>query len=247
MISFKVFTLFPEVIQAYLAHNAPLKRGIERQIIQIESVNYRDYSQNRHHKVDDEVYGGGPGMLISPQPLLDAVQAFKTPSAKILIMDPRGKVLDNQYAKELAGEKEIFLICGRYEGFDQRIIDSLEAQMVSLGDFVLTGGELAALAVIDSTCRFVKGSLDDFASQENESFNHGLLEHDQYTRPAVYENKAVPDELQSGNHKKIEAWKYKNSLKNTLLYRPDLLKKMIFQENPNPYFHQIILEKYFFQ
>lgn len=244
MTSFKIFTLFPEVIQNYVANNAPIKRGIEKGIVSVGAVNIRDYSKQKHKKVDDIVYGGGPGMLLAPAPIVDSVRAHRKPETRIFFMDPRGKKLDNQLAKEIAREKEVFLICGRYEGFDQRAIDILGGEMISLGDFILTGGELAALAVLDSSTRFMEGSLDDFESQEEESFNKGLLEHPQYTRPPVFEGMAVPEELLSGHHKRILEWKIKNSINISIKNRPDLLKLLNLNSIEQDYLKNAIKELY---
>lgn len=231
MLRFKVFTLFPEIVDNYVEYNAPLKRGISNGVIAVEAVNFRDFSESRHRKVDDIVYGGGPGMVIAPGPVVKAVKAHQRSETRILIMDPRGRKMSNELARELAREEEIFLLCARYEGFDQRIYDVLQLEPVSLGDFVLTGGELPALAVMDATARFVPGSMDSYESQAEESFNfEGLLEYDQYTRPENFEGFQVPDVLRQGNHKKIEHWRLKKSLKNTIKNRPDLLKLL----NLNP-------------
>ncbi len=225
---YKVFTLFPEVIHHYITFNAPLTRGIQKGILQVETINYRDYSYFKHQKVDDLVYGGGPGMLIRGEPLLTAIQNHSNPKnpPMILIMDPKGVPFTQNFAKKLSQLPEIFFICGRYEGMDSRLTEILKAQPVSLGDFVLTGGELAALAIIDATARLIQGTLDSYESQEEESFSTGWLEYENYTRPPLLEEKEVPKVLLSGNHKEINLWRKKNSIKNTIKNRPDLLKEL---------------------
>jgi len=171
MLRFKVFTLVPDLITAYIESAMPLKRGIQKNLLEIQAINFRDFSEDRHKKVDDTAYGGGPGMVIKPEPLIKAVETYQTPKTRIIFMDPKGKKLDHDLAKNLSREEEIFLICGKYEGIDQRVYDILGGEMISLGDFVMTGGELSALAVIDSTSRFIEGTMDSFESKDEESFS----------------------------------------------------------------------------
>ena len=244
MVSYKVFTLFPDFIQNYIESCAPLKRGIEQNKIEIQTVNFRDFSASKHKKVDDEVYGGGPGMLLSPQPLIDSINHHKTKKSKIFFLDPKGKPFNNKMAKEISQNEEIFLVCGKYEGFDKRIFDLVEGRLISLGDFILTGGELAALAVIDASARYVQGVLESYESQEVESFNMGWLENDNYTRPRIYEEIPVPEVLFNGNHKKIEEWKLRNSIKNTIKNRPDLLKLLNLKNSEIEIMKLIIKECY---
>lgn len=246
MVCYKFFTLFPQIIDNYIENNAPIKRGIEEKVLSVETVNFREYAENKHKKVDDQLYGGGPGLLLHPQPLLSALKDHKKPESRLFFMQPKGKKLDNKLAKELSNEKEILLVCGRYEGFDERIFDYYkEAEFISLGDFVLTGGELAALAVLDSSSRFIKGTLDSFESQEDESFNKGWLEHPQYTRPRNFEGFEVPELLFGGNHQKINDWKLKNSIKNTIKNRPDLLKSLNLNDIERDLIKEIIKEIYY--
>lgn len=244
MVSYKILTLFPEVIESYINNNAPISRGIKNKVLSVDSVNFRNYSENKHQKVDDIVYGGGPGMLLSPAPLLNAIKEHKTSQTKIYFMDPRGKVLDNTLAKKIANESDVMLVCGRYEGFDERIFDIIEHEKISLGDFVLTGGELAAMAVLDASARFIPGSLDSYESHEEESFNHGWLEQPHYTRPRNFQGFEVPKVLFSGNHKEIEKWKLKNSIKNTIKNRPDLLKSLNLKDLERNMIKEIIKEIY---
>lgn len=244
MICYKVFTLFPEVIQVYLYANAPLKRGMEKGILKVEVVNYREYSTNRHKKVDNTVYGGGSGMLLSPEALVRAVREHQSPASRIFFLDPKGRKLDQKLAVQISGEREVFLVCGRYEGFDERIFEILRGERISLGDFVLTGGELAALAVIDASARFIPGTLRSFESQKEESFQSGWLEYPHYTRPREFEGKKVPEVLFSGDHKKIREWKQKNSIKNTIKNRPDLLKALNLSDIEREQLKETIKEIY---
>ncbi|HOJ50059.1 MAG TPA: tRNA (guanosine(37)-N1)-methyltransferase TrmD [Spirochaetota bacterium] len=225
MVCYKVLTLFPNLINEYINSNAPLKRGIEKGIIKIKVINFREYSDDKHKKVDDEIYGDGAGMLLKCQPIIDAVRGNSGPETKIIITDPRGKVFNNKIAKELSKEKEIMIICGRYEGFDERINMILKPERISLGDFILTNGEIVALSIIDSSIRFIEGVLDSYESTFEESFNP-LLEYDQYTRPREYKGLKVPEALISGDHKKIKEFRLKSALKNTIKNRPDLLKSL---------------------
>jgi len=244
MICYKVLTLFPRVIEEYINNNAPIKRGIENNLIDIKVINYRDYSSDKHKKVDDEIYGDGCGMLIKCQPVIDAVRANASNNAKIIITDPRGKVFNKKIAEELSKEKEIVIICGRYEGFDERISDILKPEKISLGDFILTGGEIVALSIIDASSRFINGVLDSYESLLEESFNN-LLEYDHYTRPREYMGLCVPEVLFSGDHKKINEFRLKSSLKNTIKNRPDLLKSLNLNGQTLTMAKEIIKEIYY--
>lgn len=218
----KVLTLFPDMFTA-LDHSI-VGRAQEDARIHLEYINFRDYSTNRHGRVDDSPYGGGAGMLLTPQPVFDAVAALPKANRRIIAMTPTGQRFDQTVAEEWAQESELVFLCGHYEGFDQRIHDELVTDEVSLGDFVLTGGELAAMTMIDAVVRLLPDVLGKSASHEDDSFSTGLLEYPHYTRPADYNGLRVPDVLLSGNHAKIEQWRRQQALKRTLERRPDLLE-----------------------
>ncbi|ASI35763.1 MULTISPECIES: tRNA (guanosine(37)-N1)-methyltransferase TrmD [unclassified Exiguobacterium] len=218
----KVLTLFPDMFTA-LDHSI-VGRAQEDARIHLEYINFRDYSTNRHGRVDDSPYGGGAGMLLTPQPVFDAVAALPKANRRIVAMTPTGQRFDQAVAEEWAQESELVFLCGHYEGFDQRIHDELVTDEVSLGDFVLTGGELAAMTMIDAVVRLLPDVLGKSASHEDDSFSTGLLEYPHYTRPADYNGSRVPDVLLSGNHAKIEQWRRQQALKRTLERRPDLLE-----------------------
>lgn len=218
----KVLTLFPDMFTA-LNHSI-VGRAQEDARIHLEYINFRDYSTNRHGRVDDSPYGGGAGMLLTPQPVFDAVAALPKTNRRIIAMTPTGQRFDQTVAEEWAQESELVFLCGHYEGFDQRIHDELVTDEVSLGDFVLTGGELAAMTMIDAVVRLLPDVLGKSASHEDDSFSTGLLEYPHYTRPADYNGLRVPDVLLSGNHAKIEQWRRQQALKRTLERRPDLLE-----------------------
>lgn len=224
MNSYTIFTLFPSLIEEYIQTNAPLKRGVEKKIIDIKTINFRDYAQDHYKKVDDTIYGGSAGLLLKADVIVRAVEAHLKPHTKVFLLDPKGEVYNQDMAKELSEYQDIFLLCGRYEGFDARVKSILKARSVSVGDFVLTGGELGALSILDSTARLHKGVCLSYDSVLNESFMNGLLESDQYTKPYEVLGKKVPDVLISGHHKKIKDWEEKNSLINTIKTRPELFK-----------------------
>ncbi|MCC5893116.1 tRNA (guanosine(37)-N1)-methyltransferase TrmD [Exiguobacterium sp.] len=218
-----VLTLFPDMF-------APLDHSIvgrARTIGQLEVnyINFRDYSTNKHQKVDDYPYGGGAGMLLTPQPIFDAYDAIEKTRPRVIITTPTGRPFTQRVAEEWAKEDHLIFLCGHYEGFDQRIHDELATDEVSIGDFVLTGGELAAMVMIDATVRLLPDVLGAQASHEDDSFSTGLLEYPHYTRPADFRGLKVPDVLLSGNHAKIETWRREQSLLRTHRRRPDLLEQ----------------------
>ena len=221
---FDVLSLFPEMFE-------PLKQSIigraeKKGCIEINLINIRDFSKDKHKKVDDTPYGGGAGMVIKPDVVYDAYQSLKKEEkAKVIYLSPQGEVLTHQKVVSLSREEHLILLCGHYEGIDQRVIDEIVDEEISIGDYVLTGGELPAMVVIDSVSRYIEGVLSKDSSKE-ESFSDGLLEYPQYTRPETFLNKKVPDVLTSGNHANIDKWRRKESLKNTFLKRPELLKKV---------------------
>ena len=219
-------TLFPEMFESPLDHSI-IKRAKEKGIVEIALTDIRDFSTNKHKKVDDKPYGGGPGMVMMPGPVFDCVEHIKTLSpepAKVILLTPQGQKFDQKKAIELSREKRLLLIAGRYEGFDERIRIGLGAEPISIGDYVLSGGELAAMVIIDAVIRLLPGALGDEDSAQSDSFTDGLLEYPQYTRPEVFRDMKVPDILLAGNHAKIEQWRREQSLERTKKWRPDLLQ-----------------------
>ncbi|MFO7295027.1 MAG: tRNA (guanosine(37)-N1)-methyltransferase TrmD [Caldicoprobacter sp.] len=223
-----VLTLFPEMF-APLLSTSIIGRAIAKGLLEIKLYNIRDFAKNKHKRVDDYPYGGGQGMILAPQPLFDALYhvlgAYESEKPKVILMSPQGKVLDQDLARQLSKEHGLVIICGHYEGVDQRVIDRFVDMEISIGDYVLTGGELPAMVLIDCVGRLIPGVLGNPESTQDESFSRGLLEYPQYTRPYEYEGYTVPDVLLSGNHQEIQRWRLKESLRNTLQKRPDLLEK----------------------
>lgn len=220
---FNVLTLFPEMFSAL--NESIVGRGKEKGLIDINLINIRDFSKDKHKKVDDTPYGGGAGMVIRPDVVYDAYCSIKSNNANVIYMSPQGKTLNQQIVQDLAKEENIILLCGHYEGIDQRVIDEIVDEEISIGDYVLTGGELPAMVLIDSVSRYVKGVLKEESVQE-ESFTNGLLEYPQYTRPETFLGKTVPDVLISGHHENVRKWRKKQEIINTYLKRPDLLKEI---------------------
>ena len=216
-----VLTLFPDMFTPL--QTSMLGRGLEDGKWNLNLVNFRDFTTDIHHHVDDTPYGGGAGMVLQIMPIQKALKSLTT-TGKIIITAPQGKTFDEKMAQNWAQEDELTFICGHYEGFDQRIYDLVD-ETVSIGDYVLTGGELPTMSMIDATVRLLPGILGNAASPVEESFSHGLLEYPQYTRPADYEGKKVPEVLTSGNHQKIAEWRHYEALKATYLNRPDMLAK----------------------
>ena len=218
-----VLTLFPESFE-------PLKqsiigRAVEKNIININLINIRDFSKNKHKKVDDTPYGGGAGMVMMPDVVYDSYMSIPhKENAKVIYLSPKGKVLNQQKVEELSKQEHLILLCGHYEGIDQRVLDEIVDEEISIGDYVLTGGELPAMVLIDSVSRYVEGVLNKESVSE-ESFTNGLLEYPQYTRPEVFLNKKVPEILLSGHHENIRKWRREQSLEITKQKRPELLKK----------------------
>lgn len=221
-------TLFPEIFHSYMSESI-MKRAIEKEIIEVHVYNIRDFSANKHKKVDDYPFGGGAGMLMTPQPIYDTykhiVETHNIENPRVVYLTPKGKVYKQDIACDLSSNEDIILLCGHYEGIDQRIIDLIVTDEISIGDYVLTGGELPALIMIDSIARLIPGVLSQNESFEEESFKDDLLEYPHYTRPREFMGMKVPDVLLSGNHQKIEKWRLEESKKITKLRRPDLYKK----------------------
>ena len=249
-----VLTLFPEMFTP-VTEASILGRAVDKGILDINLVNIRDYTLDKHRKTDDTPFGGGPGMVMSAQPIFDALrslpsaggpatggQAPASGGARVIYMSPRGRILDQQKIEELAAAPELTILCGHYEGVDQRVLDAWNMEEISIGDYILTGGELAAMVLIDSVSRFIPEVLGSEESATEESIYSGLLEFDQYTKPREYEGRAVPEVLFGGNHQEIHLWQYERSLALTKERRPDLfaayLEKLGItgstQVNPTP-------------
>jgi len=221
-----VLTLFPEMFDGFWSHGI-LRRAIEQKRISAAALNIRDFAGDRHHVADDRPYGGGNGMVMKPEPLAAAIRAARAaaPAARTVLMTPQGRVFNQAIAREMAALPAMILVCGRYEGVDDRLSRDLISDELSIGDYVLTGGEVAAMAVVDAVARLIPGVLGGADSAEHDSFSDGLLEHPHYTRPPVFEGAAVPDVLLSGHHRRIERWRREASLMRTFVNRPDLLQK----------------------
>jgi len=217
----EVLSLFPEYFQGPLSESM-LKRAQEKALIEINLVNIRDYALDKHRKVDDRPYGGGPGMVLMPEPLTRAIEARKREDTYVVYMSPQGEKLSASLAKEMAKKKEMLIICGHYEGIDERVIQKEVDKEISIGDFVLTNGCLAACVFIDAMSRFIEGVVGDQKGVHEDSFESGLLDWPHYTRPENFEGMKVPQVLLSGNHKEIELWRKREARKKTEVMRPDL-------------------------
>ena len=224
-----VLTLFPELFPGVLGASLPGK-ALKDGLWSLETLDIRSFARDKHASVDDTPYGGGAGMVLRPDVLDEAIQGAETrfgKAARKIYLSPRGKVLDQKLVSELAAEESLLLVCGRYEGVDQRVIDAQELEEVSLGDFVLAGGELAAMALIEACVRLLPGVLGNAATVDEESFTGGLLEYPHYTRPAVWKGVPVPEVLISGHHEKVRAWRLEQAEKMTRSRRPDLYERYI--------------------
>lgn len=215
-----ILTLFPEMFNALKM--SILGRATQNGKLEINLINIRDFSKDKHKKCDDEIYGGGAGMLMMVQPIYDAVMSIKTENSKILVFSPKGETFNQKFAQKMSGLEHIILICGHYEGIDERVIEIFNPTLLSMGDYVLTGGEIPAMLVVDCVSRLLNDVISKDSLNE-ESFNNGLLEYPQYTRPADFMGYKVPDVLLSGNHAEIDKYRAKCSLEETKKYRPDLL------------------------
>lgn len=243
---YHILTLFPEMVMGGLSTSI-LGRAKEAGLISVEAVNIRDFSEDKHRHVDDYPYGGGAGMVMQPDPIFKAhqsvvqkIEAEGRKKPRVIYMSPQGQVFRQELAKELAKEEDLIFLCGHYEGVDERILEEIVTDTMSIGDYVLTGGELPAMVMIDAISRMVPGVLTNEASGEFESFQDNLLEYPQYTRPVEYHGKKVPDILLSGHHAKIEAWRRQKSIERTLKWRPDLLKDAILSKKEREYLHTLM-------
>ncbi len=234
---FDILTLFPEMFE-------PIKQSVigraEKQgLIEINLINIRDFSKDKHKKVDDTIYGGGAGMLIKPDVVYDAYKSVKSEKSKVIYLTPQGKTLcQNKVEKIAKNEEHLILLCGHYEGIDQRVLNKIVDEEISIGDYVLTGGEIPAMVLIDSVSRYIDGVLAH-DSIEEESFSKGLLEYPQYTRPEEFEGMKVPEILQSGHHEKIYKWRRKEAIKTTYIKRPELLEKVNLTDEERKYINEL--------
>ncbi|CZR96579.1 tRNA (guanosine(37)-N1)-methyltransferase TrmD [Clostridioides difficile] len=225
---FHIMTLFPEIFNSYM-NESIMKRAVEKGVIEVHIYNIRDFSDNKHKKVDDYPFGGGAGMVMTPQPIYDTYKHIITThninNPRVIYLTPKGKVYNQSIVKQMSIKEDIILLCGHYEGIDERIIDLIVTDEISIGDYVLTGGELPALIMIDSISRLIPGVLNQDESFEEESFKDNLLEYPHYTRPRDFEGLKVPEVLLSGNHKKIDEWRKEESIRITKERRLDLYRK----------------------
>ena len=233
---FDVLTLFPEMFEPL--KQSIIKRAAEKKLIDIKLVNIRDFSEDKHNKVDDTPYGGGAGMLIKPDVVDRAYNSVKSENAKVIYLTPQGKTLNQKIVKDLSKREHLILLCGHYEGIDQRVLDKIVDEEISIGDYVLTGGELPAMVLIDSVSRYVEGVLSN-ESTEEEYFSNGLLEYPQYTRPEIFDNVKVPDVLISGHHENIRKWRRERSLENTFKKRPEMLENIELTKNEKDYIEKL--------
>jgi tRNA (guanine37-N1)-methyltransferase len=242
VIRFDVLSIFPEMLRSPLDFSL-LKKAREKGLIEIGLHDIRDWAEDKHRMTDDAPYGGGCGMVMKVEPLERALKSIRRADAQslVVLMTPQGETFHQKIAAEFAKQNQMILICGRYEGFDERIREHLVDREISIGDYILTGGELSALVVIDAVSRLIPGVLGNDASAAKESFSQGLLEYPQYTRPAEYKGWCVPEVLASGNHAQIERWQRIEALRRTWQRRPDLLKKMELTEEDNLYLEKIKL------
>lgn len=233
---FDVLTLFPEMFEPL--KQSIIKRASEKKLIDINLVNIRDFSEDKHNKVDDTPYGGGAGMLMKADVIDRAYNSVKSENAKVIYLTPQGKTLNQKIVKDLSKQEHLILLCGHYEGIDQRVLDKIVDEEISIGDYVLTGGELPAMVLIDSVSRYVEGVLSD-GSTDEESFSNGLLEYPQYTRPEVFNDVKVPDVLISGHHENIRKWRRERSLENTFKKRPEMLENIELTKNEKDYIEKL--------
>ena len=241
MMDIYVFTLFPEMFKGVL-ENSMLKIAREKSSLNIHLINFREFSMMKHKNVDDSPYGGGAGMLLKPDPIYSAVESIYPGGGKIVLMTPQGKKYDQNMAEILAKEDRLAIICGHYEGYDERI-RMLADNEISIGDYILTGGEIPAMVIIDSVARLIPGVLGEAESSIHDSYTNGLLEYPQYTRPRNFRGMEVPEVLISGNHKQIERWRRKESLRKTMLRRPELLEKIDFNKEDKVIIEEIKIEE----
>jgi len=237
-----IVTLFPEIFESFL-ETSILGRAQKGGLVTANAVNLRQYSKDKHRSVDEPPYGGGGGMVLGPQAIFDAVNALRGEDTSIILLTPQGRKFTQKFAEELAKSKHLLLICGHYEGVDERVRQHLATDEISIGDFVLTGGEVAAMVVIDAVVRLIPGVLGNEDSAAEDSFTMGLLEYPQYTRPRDYRGLSVPDVLLSGHHAEIDTWRKKEALKRTLKRRVDLFNDYNFSERDRKLIREVVAEE----
>ncbi len=240
--NYHILTLFPDMVVEGL-NTSILGRAVNKGILSIEAINIRDYTNEKHGHVDDAPYGGGAGMVMQAAPICDAYEALCSRLKKrprVLYMTPQGQVFNQKKAQELAQEENLVFLCGHYEGVDERALEMIVTDYLSIGDYVLTGGELPAMVMIDCISRLIPGVLNNGASAEIESFHDNLLEYPQYTRPEIYEGRRVPEVLLSGHHKNIEKWRREKSIQRTWERRPDLLKEALLSDKEKQFLQEYI-------
>ncbi|BDF04893.1 tRNA (guanosine(37)-N1)-methyltransferase TrmD [[Clostridium] hylemonae] len=243
---FYIMTLFPDMVMNGLSTSIT-GRAMEKELLQIEAVNIRDYAFNKHNSVDDYPYGGGAGMLMQAEPVFQAYSAIKEKAGRtprVVYMSPQGRTFDQEMAEEFAKEEELVLLCGHYEGIDERVLEEIVTDYVSIGDYVLTGGELPAMVVVDTVSRLVPGVLHNDVSAEFDSFQDSLLEYPQYSRPEIWHGKQVPPVLLSGHHANVEKWRREQSVIRTARNRPDLLEKAELDEKEKELARAILGSEY---
>ena len=243
--NFYILTLFPEMVAGGLATSIT-GRAMEKGLISVEAINIRDYSKDKHRHVDDAPYGGGAGIVMQAEPICDAYEDLCAKTGKrprVIYMTPQGRVFNQQIAGELAKEEDLVFLCGHYEGVDERALELIGADYLSIGDYVLTGGELPAMVMIDCISRLVPGVLNNDSSAEIESFSDKLLEYPQYTRPEEFRGLKVPEVLLSGHHKNIETWRRQQSIRRTLERMPDLLEDAVLSKKEKIFLEQLLREK----
>jgi len=238
--NYNIITIFPDLIDSF-SDTGFIKRSVKNNIININIINLRDYSANKHKKVDDKTYGGGPGMVMQYQPIYDAIKNIKD-SGPIIYLSPQGEPLTQAKLKKLASKENLTLLCGRYEGVDQRAVDDLVDEEISLGDYVISGGESASMVLLEGITRLIPGTVDDEESINQDSFQAGILDHPHYTKPEKINGMKIPDVLISGNHEKIEIWRRKQALGLTWRKRPELLKNVKLSKEDDKLLKEYILE-----
>lgn len=239
--NYHILTLFPQMVLDGL-NTSIIGRAMEKGLISIEAINIRDFSKDKHNHVDDYPYGGGAGMVMQPGPVCDAYEDLCQRTGtrpRVIYMTPQGKVFNQNIARELAKEESLVFLCGHYEGIDERALELIATDYLSVGDYVLTGGELPAMVMIDCISRLVPGVLNNDESAEIESFHDNLLEYPQYTRPEIYQDKRVPEVLLSGHHKNIETWRRQESIRRTWERRPDLLKEAVLTKKEEEFLREL--------
>ena len=238
--NFNVITIFPELISTF-SETGFINRSIKNNLISIEPIDLRNYTNNKHNRIDDKSYGGGPGMVIQYQPIFDSLKDIDSPS-HIIYLSPQGKPLTQDKLKQLSSMESLTLLCGRYEGIDQRALDDLVDEEISLGDYVISGGEVASMVLIEGIARLIPGAIDDIESVKQDSFQAGILDYPHYTKPEEINGMRIPEILVSGNHEKIRIWRRKHALGATWLKRPELLKNVKLSKEDDKLLKEYILE-----